>query len=129
MSYIPSVHNKFNEDGSRNEYWEGLLDDDDKNYIRGYDTAVNEVQELFRGLMPSDIEYTNVNTKIVSEVTNGHELTDDERMSLNPETLAVLGMGEKITEGLEQWRNSIVVSLLENLDKYPLKEEDNDETV
>lgn len=129
MSYIPSVHNKFNEDGSRNEYWEGLLDDDDKNYIRGYDTATSEIQELFRGLMASDIEYTNVNTKIVSEVTDGHKLTDDERMSLNPETLAVLGMREKITEGLEQWRNSIVVSLLENLDKYPLKEEDNDETV
>ena len=127
MSYIPSVHNKFNEDGSRNEYWEGRLGDDDKNYIRGYDTAVNEIQELF--LMASDIEYTNVNTKIVSEVTDGHELTDDERMSLNPETLAVLGIREKITECLEQRRNSIVVNFLENLDKYPLKEEDNDETV
>lgn len=127
MSYIPAVRNEFDEKGNKNAYWEGQLDNVDKNYIAGYDSAVERIKEEFMGVWPMDIDHVNVNTEVVADVADGKELTDGEEKSLNPETLAVLGVREKLIEALELYRNDIVVSMLENLDKYPVSSSEKEQ--
>lgn len=117
MSYIPSVRNEYDDNGSKNAYWEGHLDRMDKNYIAGYDAAVERIREIFTDPGLTDIDHTNINTEAVAAAAAGSEPTYEEERNLNAETLAVLGIRGNIADSLELWRNDIVVSMLENLDK------------
>ena len=103
-----------------NGYWEGYLNDDYKQFLRGYDSAVEDTLDSFFASI-CDCEF-------LEEIFNHHEIEEIEKSesAFNlefelpddaPKSVRfVRGLYEELRREFENERNEMIVTFIENMD-------------
>ena len=134
MSYIPNVRNRFKEHlyegtrgaskmdkNERNPYWEGYLNDTDKEYVRGYDWNTEQVvSSFFQNLdvFADELDFLDMDDidieNVVSE-RDSSEYSEEELEGMSKSTLIAKKMRECLLKWIEMERNELVVSMIEGM--------------
>ena len=139
MSYIPDVRNRFRErlyegtrgaskmdKNERNPYWEGYLNDTDKEYVRGYDWNTEQVvSSFFQNLdvFADILDFIDTDDIDIEEVVSERsilEYSDEELAEKSESTLIAKKMRECLLEWIEMERNELIVSMIDGMkeDEY-----------
>ena len=117
-----------------NPYYEGYLNEKDKNELDGYDyLAENVVDSFFFNMNIHDrivdafealgLDLDKVDHAVlVNRREASAEITEEEWEKLNPETKLVLSIKEGLEEYMESDRDELVTSMIDNMDEQEYKE-------
>lgn len=102
-----------------NNYYEGLLDKEDKAILRGIDMALEAITDAWYNLDENDIELVRAgfDPKEVNEEVLDFDDLSDEWSYLTKETRLVAQLKWHIEEYLETMRSEFVVSMIDNMDE------------
>ncbi len=134
MSYIPDVRNRFKEHlyegtrgaskmdkNERNPYWEGYLNDTDKEYVRGYDWNTEQVvSSFFQNLdvFADELDFLDMDDIDIENVVSergSSEYSEEELEGMSESTLIAKKMRECLLKWIEMERNELVVSMIEGM--------------
>ena len=139
---------KDNKDNEINPYFYGLLDEEDSEFLRGFDwNTTNALNNFFDntdvaydilekiGINPDDIDENIVDGAIGEDLQNYtfkeqderpvkwfSEYTDDELKNMNQATKFMLAMKEILNEYIENERDMLVTSMIDDMDDEEHKE-------
>lgn len=105
MTYIPDVRHKtirkpYTQQMEENSYWEGYLDNDDKNWLKGYDWAVDEVLSMiFDNIGDLELEVEGEDMDMSRFLMNHPEIRQK--------------MKDAFEQEFESCRDQLVVSMIE----------------
>ena len=150
MSYIPDCRPKYAKDVEKpfanrketvndtdiNPYWSGLLNDNDKEYLSGFDyNTTNTVNNLFDnldvyatefeqiGLDVANIDFTVINgtdpyndTEDERECKVLDDYSDEDIETMSMETKVCLLMKSILNHYIEMERDELITSMIENMD-------------
>lgn len=106
MTCIPGVRHKtirkpYTQQMEENSYWEGYLDNDDKNWLKGYDWAVNEVLSMiFDNIGDLELEVEGEDMDMARFLMNHPEIRQK--------------MKDAFEQEFERSRDELVVSMIED---------------
>jgi len=102
-----------------NNYYEGLLDKEDKAILDGFDMALETITDAWCNLDENDIELVRagLDPKEVNEEVLDFDDLSDEWAYLTKETRLVAQLKWHIEEYLETMRSEFVVSMIDNMDE------------
>ena len=125
MSYIPNTREKFKYnfktgkyDGQENGYRQEYLNDRDKEFVKGFDYAVNTIMNYFRNLDVFSEEFlkAGINThRIDTEAVVADDMSDEEIEALDEKTYLLGTVHDSMSDWLEMERNELIVSCLDNM--------------
>ena len=125
MSYLENTRSKEDHTGEPNEYYEKLLDEDGKDWLLGYDAAVEDVKSLFSylevyadsfllsGFCPFDVDHSVIESGSGSRL---EKFTFEERNQMTGETKIALAFYNAIEDYMENARNVQVTELIDMMD-------------
>ena len=128
MSFLEDTRSKEDHTGEPNEYYEELLDKDGKDWLIGYDTAMDEVKHFFynlevyqnsfllSGFNPFDVDYSVIEPGRMLE-----KFTFEERNQMTGETKIALAFYNAIEDWMESARNISVTAKIDMMDRETYK--------
>lgn len=108
MTYIPDVRHKtirkpYTQQMEENSYWEGYLDNDDKNWLKGYDWAVDEVLSMiFDNIGDLELEVEGEDMDMARFLMNHPEIRQKMKAAFEQE--------------FESCRDELVVAMIDGYD-------------
>lgn len=102
-----------------NNYYEGLLDKNDKAILRGIDMALETITDAWYNLDENDIELVRagLDPKEIDVDNFGYDDLSDVWEYLSKETRLAVQLKWHIEEYLETMRSEFVVSMIDNMDE------------
>ena len=108
MTYIPNVRSKlerkpFAKQVEENSYWEGYLDNNDKQWLKGYDWAVDEVLSMiFDNIGDLELEVEGEDIDMARFLVNHPEIRQK--------------MKDAFEQEFESCRDELVVAMIDGYD-------------
>ena len=114
-----------------NPYWDGHLKGEDRELIRGYDWAVNDINACFNDVTVALEEYLGIRAAAIDEKV----IESDERLKeydsqainrINIETFIIKAMKEIVADYTEYNRNGIIAGLIDAMPDDDEQEENEE---
>ncbi len=125
MSYCNDVREKYDDDDKKNPYYEGYLNNADRNFLFGYDWSVdNEMDKFFKKIFifSGEIEKNVFNVEKIDKKILAMDKIDEKTLKkANKETRIALFFKDNLSIFMEMERNEIVTQIIDNMDKRDYK--------
>lgn len=136
MTYIPDTRNKFkpqlykgtkgaSAEPELNPYYEGNLNDEDKTFVKGFDYAVEDIEDTFKTiddyLEIEDFQLTSEEIEFISADNELENYTDEELEPYRDNAILIKLIKDIVLRTLECTRDEIITSMIDEYDEDDIR--------